>query len=149
MGAGRLALGDLVYGRERVLLAAMLAVSLLIYGSLVTLALSDASTGGVFLFYGVLLAFGAFVGHAFALGRIRGNGVLVTERQFPLLHQMVAAHSRQLGLGSSPTVYVLESGGILNAFATKLLGRNFVIVNADLLALAVRRGNEAVLRRRP
>jgi len=122
MGAGRLALGDLVYGRERALFAAMLVVSLLIYGSLVALALSDASTGGVFLFYGALLAFGAFVGHAFALGRIRGNGVLVTERQFPFLQQVVNAHARQLGLTYSPTVYVLESGGVLNAFATKLLG---------------------------
>jgi len=41
---------------------------------------------------------------------------------------MVNAHARQLGLTYSPTVYVLESGGILNAFATKLLGRKFVIV---------------------
>src|SRR3989449_4191401 len=144
MEAGRLALGELVYGRERLLFALMIVVSLLVYGGLVTLALSDASTGGVFLFYGVLLAFGGFVAHAFALGRIRGNGVLVTERQFPFLQQMVNAHARQLGLTYSPTVYVLESGGILNAFATKLLGRKFVIVNADVLALALRRGREAV-----
>src|SRR6266566_9406699 len=106
MEAGRLPMGELVYGRERVLFAVMLLVSLLLYGSLVTLALSDASTGGVFLFYGVLLAFGGFVAHAFALGRIRGNGVLVTERQFPFLQQMVNAHARQLGLTYSPTVYV-------------------------------------------
>src|SRR3989442_433250 len=144
MDAGRLPMGELVYGRERVLVAVMLLVSLLLYGSLVTLALSDASTGGVFLFYGVLLAFGGFVAHAFALGRIRGNGVLVTERQFPFLQQMVNAHARQLGLTYSPTVYVLESGGILNAFATKLLGRKFVIVNADVLALAVRQGEAVV-----
>src|SRR2546425_566159 len=122
MDAGRLPMGELVYGRERVLFAVMLLVSPLLYGSLVTLALSDASTGGVFLFYGVLLAFGGFVAHAFALGRIRGNGVLVTERQFPFLQQMVNAHARQLGLTYSPTVYVLESGGILNAFATSCLG---------------------------
>ena len=72
MEARRLPMGELVYGRERVLFAVMLFVSLLLYGSLVTLALSDPSTGGVFLFYGVLLAFGGFVAHAFALGRIRG-----------------------------------------------------------------------------
>src|SRR3989449_5825271 len=144
MEAGRLALGELVYGRERLLFALMIVVSLLVYGSLVTLALLDMPTGGVFLFYGILLALGSFVAHAFALGRIRGNGVLVTERQFPFLQQMVNAHARQLGLTYSPTVYVLESGGILNAFATKLLGRKFVIVNADVLALAVRQGEAVV-----
>jgi len=98
----------------------------------------------VILFYGVLLALVAFLTHALAVGRIRGNGVLVSERQFPLLHQLVTAHGQRLGLTASPTVYVLESGGILNAFATKLLGRKLVIVNADVLSLAVRRSQAAV-----
>jgi len=144
MEAGRLTLGELVYGRERVLFAAMVLVSVLLYGGLGTLAFSNASTGGVVLFYGAILALGGFVAHALALGRIRGNGVLVSERQFPFLQHMVTAHAQRLGLTYSPTVYVLESGGILNAFATKLLRRKFVIVNADILALAVRRGGAAV-----
>lgn len=135
---------QLVYGRERLLFAVMVAVSLLIYGGLVVFALADASTGGVILFYGSLVALGAFLAHALALGRIRGNGILVTERQFPLLHQLVTAHAQRLRLPYSPTVYVLESGGILNAFATKLLGRTFVIIHADVFALAVRRSRAAV-----
>jgi len=144
MEAGRLTLGDLVYGRERALFAAMVVIGLLVYGGLVMLALADASTASAIVFYGAILALAGFVTHAVALGRLRGSGVLVTERQFPLLHQMTAAHAQRLGLKYSPTVYVVESGGILNAFATRLLGRKFVIVNADILALAVRRSPAAV-----
>ena len=144
MEARRLTLEDVVNPRERVLFAVMVLVSLLIYGGIGLLAFSDASTGGAIIFYGALFALAAFLTHALAVGRIRGNGVLVSERQFPLLHQLVTAHGQRLGLTWSPTVYVLESGGILNAFATKLLGRKFVIVNADVLALAVRRSQAAV-----
>jgi len=144
MEARRLTLEDVVNPRERVLFALMVLVSLLIYGGIGLLAFSDASTGGAIIFYGAVFALAAFLTHALAVGRIRGNGVLVSERQFPLLHQLVTAHGQRLGLTWSPTVYVLESGGILNAFATKLLGRKFVIVNADVLALAVRRSQAAV-----
>jgi len=144
MEARRLTLDDVVSPGERVLFAVMMLVSLLIYGGLGFLAFSNASTGGAILFYVVLFALAAFLTHAVAIGRIRGNGVLVSERQFPLLQQLVTAHGQRLGLTSPPTVYVLESGGVLNAFATKLLGRKLVIVNADVLALAVRRGQAAV-----
>ena len=144
MEAGRLTPRELVDGREPALFAVMVVISVLVYGGLVLLALEDASAASTVVFYGAILALAGFVTHAFALGRVRGSGVLVTERQFPLLHQMVTDHSQRLGLPYSPTVYVLESGGILNAFATKLLGRKFVIVNADVLALALRRGREAV-----
>jgi len=144
MEAGRLTLGELVYGRERVLFAVMVVVSILVYGGLVMLARADAATASTIVFYGVIVALAAFVTHAVALGHVRGSGVLVTERQFPLLYEMATAHAQRLGLTRSPTIYVVESGGILNAFATKLLGRQFVIVNADVLALAVRRGTAAV-----
>lgn len=144
MADSRLTSDQLVYGTERVLFAVMVLVSLLIYGGLLVVVVSDASTGSVIIFYGVLIALGAFVAHAYALGRVRGNGVLVSEHQFPLLHRLVTAHAQRMGLKYSPTTYVVESGGILNAFATKLLGRKFIIVHADVLALAVRRGQPAV-----
>ena len=139
-----LTLDQLVYARERVLFTIMVMVSVLIYGGLVVFTLAAPASGGVILFYGVILSLAAFLAHAFALGRIRGNGVLVHERQFADLHQLVAAHAARLGLALPPTVYVLESGGVMNAFATKLMGRKFIIIDADVLSLAVRRGTAAV-----
>jgi len=144
MDAGRLAPNELVDGRERPLFALMVVISALVYGGLVLLVLADAATAVTIIFYAAILILAGFVTHAVALGRLRGSGVLVSERQFPLLYQMVTAHTNLLGLTYRPTVYVVESGGILNAFAAKLLGRKFVIVNADILALALRSGTAAV-----
>jgi Zn-dependent protease with chaperone function len=65
-------------------------------------------------------------------------------RQFPDLHALITSHAARLGLSSPPTAYVLESGGVMNAFAARLLGRTFIIINADVLSLVLRRGTAAV-----
>ena len=41
-------------------------------------------------------------------------------------------------------VYVVEAGGVMNAFATRFLGRNFVVIHSDVLALAMEQGEAAV-----
>lgn len=137
-------LDNLINSRERALFAVMVVAGVLLYSALLLFALSDATVGGAMVFYGVLIALAAFFGHGIALGRIRGNGVLVHERQFPELHRLVVTHAQRLGMTYSPTVYVVESGGVMNAFAMKMLGRKFIIINADVLSMALRRGGGAL-----
>ncbi|HUK20381.1 MAG TPA: M48 family metallopeptidase [Gemmatimonadales bacterium] len=144
MDVRRLSTNDLVHSHERSLYTLVLLVSLVVYGVLIISAMANPQTAAGILGYVAMFALAGFFVHALALGRIRGNGVLVSERQFPMVHQMVTRHAQRLGMSEPPTVYVLESGGILNAFATKLLGRRFVILNSDVLALAVRQGESAV-----
>ena len=57
---------------------------------------------------------------------------------------MADRHSRRLGMDETPAIFVLQSGGVLNAFATRFLGRNFVILYSDVLALATQKGEKAV-----
>jgi len=85
-----------------------------------------------------------FFAQGLALGRLRGNAVKVSERQFPQLHRLAATHAQRLGLKRVPDVYVMESGGLLNAFATRFMGRDFVIVFSDVLELALAQGESAV-----
>ena len=94
--------------------------------------------------YGLLFSLIGLFAHGLALGRVRGNAVRVSERQLPQLHRLAAAHARRLGLKQTPTVYVMESGGLLNAFATRFLGRDFVIIYSDVLELALAQGEAAV-----
>jgi Zn-dependent protease with chaperone function len=82
--------------------------------------------------------------HGLALGRVRGNAVRVSERQLPLLHRLATAHAGRLGLTRVPDVYLMESGGLLNAFATRFLGRDFIVVYSDVLELALAQGEAAV-----
>ena len=73
------------------------------------------------------------IAHAIFLAHVKGNGVRVTSTQLPDLYARCEAASRRLGLAAVPEVYVLQSGGVLNAFATKLLSRKFVIIYSSLI----------------
>jgi Zn-dependent protease with chaperone function len=143
-GPGGTSPHQLVNTRERVLYAMMVVISLLVYGGLIALALSNPRAGASILIYGIVFAMVGLFAHGLALGRVRGNAVRVSERKFPQLHRLAAAHARRLGLKRVPDMYVMESGGLLNAFATRFLGRDFVILYSDVLALALEQGEAAV-----
>lgn len=135
---------QLINSRERFLYAIMVVVSLLVYGGLVLAGLSNPEVGATAVLYAFFFALMIFFAQGLALGRIRGNAVKVSERQFPQLHRLAAAHAQRLGLKQVPDVYVMESGGLLNAFATRFMGRDFVIVFSDVLELALAQGESAV-----
>ena len=135
---------QLVNSRERFLYGLMVLVSLLVYGGLVFAGLSNPEVGGTIVAYALMFSLIGLFAHGLALGRVRGNAVKVSERQFPQLHRLAAAHARRLGLKQAPTMYVMESGGLLNAFATRLMGRDFVIINSDVLEMALAQGEAAV-----
>jgi Zn-dependent protease with chaperone function len=135
---------QLINPRERFYYAAMVVVSLLAYGGLIFAGLSNPEVGTSIIAYSLMFALLALFAQGLALGRIRGNAVRVSAKQFPLLHRMAAEQSRRLGLEDVPSVYVVESGGLLNAFATRFLGRDFVIVYSDVLELALAQGEAAV-----
>ena len=63
MEARRLTLDQLVHERERLLFWLMAALSLIIYLLIGVTVLSDPATGGVILFYGLLLALLGFLVH--------------------------------------------------------------------------------------
>ncbi|HEY4649115.1 MAG TPA: M48 family metallopeptidase [Gemmatimonadales bacterium] len=122
----------------------MLFVSLVVYGGLVAAALTNPEVAATIVTYALIFWLLGLLAHGLALGRIRGNAVRVSERQFPLVQRLAVAHARKLGLNQVPSIYVIQSGGLLNAFATRFLGRDFVILYSDVLDLALTRGEAAV-----
>ena len=84
------------------------------------------------LFYGGLVLVFVLIAHALHLAHVQGNGLKVSERQLPDLYERVKVAGAKLGIARVPDVYVLQSGGVLNAFATRLLSRRFVIIYAEL-----------------
>ncbi len=94
--------------------------------------------------YLVLAALVATLAHGLAIGTLQGNAVRVSERQFPEVQRLIERLSLQLGLPRPPAAYVLQAGGLLNAFATRFLGRNFVVISTDVLELAAANGEPAL-----
>jgi Zn-dependent protease with chaperone function len=137
-------LQPLINPRETIYFGICVVVSLVIYLVLAWIILAGGPVAGTILVYLVLGIVAFFIVHGLTLGHVRGNGVRVSRRQFPELNAMADRHARRLGLDETPAIFVLQSGGVLNAFATRFLGRNFVILYSDVLALATQKGEKAV-----
>lgn len=120
-------MNDLVYPRERVLGVLTLLVGLLVWLLLIV------GTFGVAL--GVLLL-GYLVylfAHSTLIAHIKGNGVALSEAQFPDLHAQFVACCDQLLMTRRPQAYVLNGNGGLNAFATKFLRSQYVVLLSDVV----------------
>ena len=115
----------LVAPKERSLFVAGVILSAIVW-----LAVVVSIVGLAYALLGALFFLAA---HALHLAHVRTNGVRVDERQLPELHTRIQAVSGRLGVQPAPAVYVLNGGGLLNAFATKLLSRRYVIILSDLV----------------
>lgn len=118
---------DYTYPNE-VSLFAILAVLATVVWLLLLLATKGAILGLV-LMLGLAYLFGqsAFIAH------LRGNAVAIGPEQFPDLHQRLQACCRQLSINNPPKAYLWAADGMLNAFATRFLARDYVVLTAPVL----------------
>ncbi|HTT66871.1 MAG TPA: M48 family metallopeptidase [Gemmatimonadales bacterium] len=81
------------------------------------------------------LAFGLFffVAHAILVAQVRGSAVRLGPDQFPELYRRVLDIATRIGLDDLPDAYLMQAGGALNAFATRFLGLNLIVLYSDLL----------------
>jgi len=85
------------------------------------------------IFYAVIIGFFLWMGNGLLVAYLRSESVRVDERQLPELHATFRAVCQQLGEAQPPALYVIQAGGMLNAFATRFSGRDFVVVYSDFL----------------
>lgn len=95
------------------------------------------------IIYIVLGLFVAFLIEGSLLGALKGNAVKVGPKQLPTLYQLVQELSVEMEI-SPPDVYVQQNGGVLNAFASRFLMRNFVVFYSDVVDLAYAQGEAAL-----
>jgi Zn-dependent protease with chaperone function len=95
---------------------------------------------GLFI-VGGFIAFSFFL-HALMIGSIRSNAVRLSETQFPEVYEKVKELCEQMGIARVPDVYVMESSGALNAFATRFFGRNMVVLYSEIFELIDRGGHD-------
>lgn len=117
----------LIHDNEKTYFAIAAIISVITY-----LLLIFSVVGIFYIIIGVLLTF--FL-HGMMIGSIRSNGVKLTEAQFPAIHKKVEELCRQLDIRDVPDVFIIQSDGILNAFATRFFGRNFVVLYSDIVEL--------------
>ena len=118
---------DLVYPKERIL-----SVITLILGILVWLILIVGTLGVALPIVLLGFIFYLFI-QSMLIAHIKGNGVELSETQFPDLYRQFIDCCDQLQLKTRPQAYVLNGDGSLNAFATKFLGSQYVVLMSDVV----------------
>jgi Zn-dependent protease with chaperone function len=107
------------------LLVVCIVISLLIYLVLVVSVIGLA--------YALFIALFLFVAHAALMTHVRGSAVRLGPDQFPELHRRVQELAQRIGLEEVPDAYLMQAGGVLNAFATRFLGAQVIVLYSHLL----------------
>ncbi|WP_214779388.1 M48 family metallopeptidase [Exiguobacterium sp. s22] len=123
---------NLVHKREKLYFSLLVAASVLVL--ILGIALTIVSFGLFLWIIGTMVALSLFT-HWIQIGYIRTNGVKVTPRQFTELHELVQRVGTEMGIRLLPDVYILQAGGLLNAFATRFFQKNMVILYSDVVEL--------------
>ena len=95
------------------------------------LLITAVTLGTVFIYLLLLYLFFLFAHSAF-ISHLKGNGVRITEEQFPDLYQSLVRNSEKVGLHHVPEAYILRTD-FFNALATRFRGRNFVVLFSDVV----------------
>lgn len=120
-------MNQLVYPLERTLNRIILVLGIIAWMGLIV------GTFGVALIFLALSYLVYLFAHSALIAHIKGNGVELSEIQFPDLHAQFVACCDRLEMKNRPKAYVLNGNGGLNAFATKFLGTQFVVLMSDVV----------------
>jgi Zn-dependent protease with chaperone function len=83
--------------------------------------------------YALLGGLVAWIANGLLIARIKSESVKIDAQQYPELYATYTATCTRLGVTTIPDLYVLQAGGVLNAFATRHSGRNFVVIYSSFL----------------
>ncbi|BCL76024.1 peptidase M48 [Jeongeupia sp. HS-3] len=117
----------LVYGKEKTLFGIMVVLASIVWLALVLGTLGIALLYVLMGFLVYLLTQSAFISY------LRGTAVHITAEQMPQLHQRIQHCARKLQIRDVPDAFVLQADGMLNALATKFLGRRYIVLFSSVL----------------
>lgn len=118
----------LIHENEKAYYTVCLILSILTY-----LGLIISIIGILYIIVGFLVT---FVLHGIAIGHIRNNGVKLTEKQFPGIYFRAKKIGFDMGVKDLPDIFIMQSGGALNAFATAFFGRKFLVLYSEIVEIS-------------
>ena len=132
-----------VNSKENVYFYIRLVASLGLYYLLVKLILMSLKVTGPELvtvyglyFYASLIFVFIFFQVGLMIGNLKGNAIKLSKNQFPDIYQIAVKQSELLGLSTVPHIYIMQSGGVLNAFAARFMGRNYIVLYSEIVETA-------------
>ena len=135
--------------KEKIYFALSAIIGALIWAGLFYVIVTHQGWG-VFLtllvLYGVGTLFAFWLISSILKTYLFGHSVLVSSNQFPLVKKLILESAQALGIQKAPRVFILHGRGILNAFAIKVFRTRYVVLHAEVVDFALRRGKQEELR---
>lgn len=134
--------------KENFYFTTKLIVTILFYSCIIAMIVSIetekfASFLPIIIYAGIFTLYFLFR-HGILIGYLKGNAIRVSGNQFPEVYKIAESQSKKLGLSETPSIYILQAGGLLNAFATRFFGNDFVVIYSDILETAYEQGNKVL-----
>jgi Zn-dependent protease with chaperone function len=98
----------------------------------------------IMMFYAVIIILYLVLRLGLMIGYLKGNAVKINEQQLPEIYEIVKKQAIALEMEKIPDVYLMQAGGVLNAFATRFMGNNYVVIYSDILEQAFDSNEHAV-----
>lgn len=118
---------ELIYKNERSLFIIACVLATLVW------LVAVIGTVGIILLFLLLFFLSYLFVHAGFIAWIKGNGIEVSNEQFPELYTRFTECCAKLNIATPPRLFILNSDGMLNAFATKFLRKHYVVLFSSVI----------------
>lgn len=68
----------------------------------------------------------------------RAMSIRITPKNFPDIYERVELYAKRLGMKKIPEVYIIQQDGILNAFSSFIVRKQYIEIYADIFEIAYR-----------
>lgn len=105
---------------------------LMVFGGLAWLGVIVGTVGIALIFMAIgfffyVLTLSGFISH------LKGSGAIITEEQFPDLHDALKECAAKLNVEKLPTMILMHADGIFNALAVRFLRRHYIVLFSDMI----------------
>ena len=118
---------EIVYSKEKSLFTLLAIISGIVWAALII------GTLGMALLYVLMFFIIYLFSHSAFISYLKGTAVEINAEQFPELHKQYLACCERLEMKEPPRAYLLAADGMLNALATRFLGRNYIVLFSSIV----------------
>lgn len=117
---------ELVVRKEKVLFKVNLILALMFW-TWAIVSIFKFKLFSILIFYVMIL-----FAQSSLISSLKGNAIKISAEQFPDLFEKIKNACEKLKM-PMPTAYLMNGNGLLNAFATKFLNRNYLVILSDIV----------------
>ena len=71
----------------------------------------------------------------YLIAHMKGNGINVSQNQFREVYDLYITMCNELGVKKVPKLFIIQEGGLLNAFAIRFSGSNYIAIYSDVFEM--------------